>query len=709
MSARQIEKRLVSLYKRSKSPASLYFRNIERERGISLASPSFFRSYSTRNNAKSARQPRVWIKGTLLLSLGAVVGWYTYECNEIYLGNKRRPSSDTASDMLESWKATQSGGAFSQKSLGELLNSYVVFKLCQLEFLVKAAPQLIRVCETVGLGGVVEWGLRHTFFRHFCGGEEASDVVPTMHQLKAGGVGSIVDLSVESDIAASSSSDDSQDLVSSTNYQIECAKSFTALLKGSVDIAAETPGSYVAVKVTGVVPPLLLKKMTDSLILLRDAYHSVASRLSLTSGNPVTSLGIREFTQMLERLPGHSLLSEETATALFRAADKDFDGKVDWSDVANVFSFRNPMARQVFAEGPIPVHGDKTDVVYMFTASEWLLLDAAREQLFDLCRHAASKSVKIMIDAEQSYFQAAIDDFACDLQEAFNASTEPIVYNTYQLYLRDAYYRLISDYTRAHRNGHGFGVKIVRGAYMVAERERSLQYGYPDPIHKNIASTHASYHRAIDFCMDRLRETFQTPVGSLEKSYLAFQLADSNLGADEGSDKDTSSFPVMDKALSSVEFYKLYLPKTHFDKALLKSAPVPFGVVIASHNKGSILYAAEKMRLLAIPNGFSNVAFAQLMGMQDSVTFSMAANGYNLYKYLPYGPVKKVIPYLLRRAQENSSVLSGAKSDIDALTYEIRSRILPSQPYLQSSLFFGPVFRLLNGVSRKPPPSVKSM
>ena len=84
-----------------------------------------------------------------------------------------------------------------------------------------------------------------------------------------------------------------------------------------------------------------------------------------------------------------------------------------------------------------------------------------------LCRTAAEANLRIMIDAEHQYFQPAIDSIAKDMMREFNGGDVPIVYNTYQCYLKDSRFRLNADIESARRQGYKFGAKLVRGAYMV--------------------------------------------------------------------------------------------------------------------------------------------------------------------------------------------------------------------------------------------------
>ncbi len=97
-------------------------------------------------------------------------------------------------------------------------------------------------------------------------------------------------------------------------------------------------------------------------------------------------------------------------------------------------------------------------------------------------------------------------------------------------------------------------------------------------------------------------------------------------------------------------------------------------VILASHNEYSNLAAAEKLHAMNIPHNHPNVHFSQLYGMSDNITFNLAAAGYNVSKYLPFGPIRDVIPYLMRRAQENSSLNGQTNRELLLIRSELRRR-----------------------------------
>ncbi len=79
-------------------------------------------------------------------------------------------------------------------------------------------------------------------------------------------------------------------------------------------------------------------------------------------------------------------------------------------------------------------------------------------------------------------------------------------------------------------------------------------------------------------------------------------------------------------------------------------------VIVASHNEQSNLYTTQLLDQKNLPHNHEHVHFSQLYGMSDNITFNLAKSGCSVSKYLPFGPIEDVVPYLMRRAQENSSV-----------------------------------------------------
>lgn len=95
---------------------------------------------------------------------------------------------------------------------------------------------------------------------------------------------------------------------------------------------------------------------------------------------------------------------------------------------------------------------------------------------------------------------------------------------------------------------------------------------------------------------------------------------------------------------------------------------------IGTHNQISIEKAVERMKALNLKNFDNNVFFSQLYGMSDNLSFNLSKEGYNVAKYLPYGPVKVTIPYLMRRAQENTAMAGQTSRELQMVVQEMKRR-----------------------------------
>jgi proline dehydrogenase len=97
-------------------------------------------------------------------------------------------------------------------------------------------------------------------------------------------------------------------------------------------------------------------------------------------------------------------------------------------------------------------------------------------------------------------------------------------------------------------------------------------------------------------------------------------------------------------------------------------------LIVASHNEESNLLAVRLLQERGLPLNHPHVHFSQLYGMSDNITFNLAKAGCDVSKYLPFGPIRDVIPYLMRRAQENSSVSGQTGRELGLIRKELRRR-----------------------------------
>lgn len=97
-------------------------------------------------------------------------------------------------------------------------------------------------------------------------------------------------------------------------------------------------------------------------------------------------------------------------------------------------------------------------------------------------------------------------------------------------------------------------------------------------------------------------------------------------------------------------------------------------VIVASHNEYSNGLAVQLMRERGYPLNHPHVHFSQLYGMSDNITFNLAEAGCGVSKYLPFGPIQDVVPYLMRRAQENTSVGGQTGRELSLINKELKRR-----------------------------------
>jgi proline dehydrogenase len=97
-------------------------------------------------------------------------------------------------------------------------------------------------------------------------------------------------------------------------------------------------------------------------------------------------------------------------------------------------------------------------------------------------------------------------------------------------------------------------------------------------------------------------------------------------------------------------------------------------VLVGSHNEYSNLFATQLLDKKTLDKEHPHVHFSQLYGMSDNITFNLAKEGFSVSKYLPFGPIKDVIPYLMRRAEENTSIGGQTSKELALINKEIERR-----------------------------------
>ena len=130
-----------------------------------------------------------------------------------------------------------------------------------------------------------------------------------------------------------------------------------------------------------------------------------------------------------------------------------------------------------------------------------------------------------------------------------------------------------------------------------------------------------------------------------------------------------TSSPIQNDKASTDADYNLALDFCihHLDKLFF---------IVASHNEKSNLYTTQLLKENNYPLNHPHVHFSQLFGMSDNITFNLADAGCSVSKYLPFGPIADVIPYLMRRAEENSSLGGQTGRELDLIRKELKRRLV---------------------------------
>ncbi|XP_063272501.1 proline dehydrogenase 1, mitochondrial isoform X1 [Prinia subflava] len=525
--------------------------------------------------------------------------------------------------------------AFRSKSSAELLRGLVVLGLCAVEPLVQHNRELLQLCQRVLGQTLFERLMKMTFYGQFVAGEDQEAIKPLLRRNQAFGVGAVLDYSVEEDLGDGRSrtsaaekemgggekwekqyqahqgfGDHHGGVTGAHTYfyadEAKCDQHMETFLRCIDASSGSSEDGFSAIKLTALARPQFLVRFSEVLGKWRKFFHQMAAEQG-QAGRAVLDTKL-EVEKLQEALANLGIASKAESQQWFTGLGTN--GTVDLLDWNSLFDRRTKLSRPLLI--PNRMTGQLEPLLSRFSEEEELQMKRVLQRVDVLAKRAMEKGVRLMVDAEQSYFQPAISRLTVETQRRFNRS-QPIIYNTYQCYLRvrlEAYNNVTGDMELSRREGWHFGAKLVRGAYMEQERERAAQMGYEDPINPTYEKTNEMYHRCLDYVLEEI---------------------------------------------------------TRSQKA---------NVMVASHNEDTVKFTLRRMMELGIHPSDKKVCFGQLLGMCDQITFPLGQAGFPVYKYVPYGPVNEVLPYLSRRAQENRGFMQRANRERDLLWKEVKRRLL---------------------------------
>ncbi|XP_061782841.1 proline dehydrogenase 1, mitochondrial [Nerophis lumbriciformis] len=534
--------------------------------------------------------------------------------------------------------------AYKSKDNVELLRSLLVFKLCTIDVLVEKNRELMELSKKLLGQRLFEKLMKMTFYGQFVAGEDHNAIKPLIQKNQIFGVGAVLDYSVEEDLTkeeaekkemdsclsqAEKESPDAEHrekkykahrqfgdrrggVISARTYfyadEVKCdnqLETFINCIKASGGASAD---GFSAIKMTALGRPQFLLQFSEVLVKWKQFFKFLAAQQGKSE---MTTLEQKlEPEQLKESLTKLGVAAKDDIENWFTGEKLGLSGTIDMLDWNSLINDTTKISNLLMV--PNLETGQLEPFLNMFTAEEERQMKRMLQRVDVLANYAVENGVRLMVDAEQTYFQPAISRLTLEMQRKFNRE-KPIIFNTYQCYLKEAYENVTVDVELSRREGWYFGAKLVRGAYMYQERARAEEIGYEDPINPDYEATNRMYHKCLEYLLEDI---------------------------------------------------------DHSRKA---------NIMVATHNEDTVKFTLKMMNEMGLSPTENKVYFGQLLGMCDQISFPLGQAGFPVYKYVPYGPVNEVIPYLSRRAQENRGFMKGSQRERSLLWKELKRRLLGGQ------------------------------
>ncbi|XP_060763439.1 proline dehydrogenase 1, mitochondrial [Neoarius graeffei] len=543
----------------------------------------------------------------------------------------------------------QTKEAYKSKSSAELIRGLLVFKLCSYDFLVDKNKEIMDLSKKLLGQTLFEKLMKMTFYGQFVAGEDHQSIKPLIQKNRAFGVGAVLDYSVEEDltkeeaetkemescVSASEKENPGMDhrerkftahrkfgdrrdrVMSARTYfyadEVKCDQHMETFVKCIKASGGSSEDGFSAIKMTALGRPQFLLQFSEVLLKWKRFFSFLAAQQGKDTREVLEQkLDLEQLQTFLTKLGAkgdiHGWFTNEKLCS---------SGTIDMLDWNGLIDERTKISDLLMV--PNLETGHLEPLLKKFTEEEEKQMKRMLQRLDVLAKHAVENSVRLMVDAEQTYFQPAISRLTLEMQRKFNRD-KPVIFNTYQCYLKEAFENVCVDIELSRREGWCFGAKLVRGAYMHQERSRAQEIGYEDPINPDYESTSQMYHRCLDYVLEDI-------------------------------DKNGKA-----------------------------------NVMVASHNIDTVKHTIQRMSEMGLAPTDKKVYFGQLLGMCDQISFPLGQAGFPVYKYVPYGPVNEVIPYLSRRAQENRGMMKGARMERKLLWKELIRRLTHGELFYKPCL-----------------------
>ncbi|KAK2845388.1 hypothetical protein Q7C36_010242 [Tachysurus vachellii] len=538
----------------------------------------------------------------------------------------------------------QTKEAYKSKGTAELLRGLLVLKLCSYDFLVDKNKQIMDLSKKLLGQTLFEKLMKMTFYGQFVAGEDHQSIKPLIRKNRAFGVGAVLDYCVEEDLTKEEAeTKETESCVSMSDKEspgvINRERMFTAHRRGGVTSAhtyfyadevkcdqhmetflkcimasgGSSEDGFSAIKMTALGRPQFLLQFSEVLMKWKRFFSFLVTQQG-KDGQEVLErkLDLEQLQTFLKQMGGKGDIQ-----GWFTNEKLCSSGTIDMLDWNGLIDERAKISDLLMV--PNLETGQLEPLLKKFTEEDEKQMKRMLQRLDVLAKQAVQNSVWLMVDAEQTYLQPAISHLTLEMQRIFNRD-KPVIFNTYQCYLKATYENVCMDVELSKREGWCFGAKLVRGAYMQQERSRAQEIGYEDPINPDYESTSRMYHRCLDYVLEEINRNRKA------------------------------------------------------------------SVMVASHNIDTVKHTIQRMNEMGLAPTDRKVYFGQLLGMCDQISFPLGQAGFPVYKYVPYGPVNEVIPYLSRRAQENRGMMKGAQMERSLLWKELKRRLTSGELFLSPSV-----------------------
>ncbi|EPY38189.1 proline oxidase, mitochondrial precursor-like protein [Angomonas deanei] len=408
---------------------------------------------------------------------------------------------------------------FRDKSTWFLIKALAILKLCSFDYLAKNSVQIMKQVEKVaGSYLVYDLAVKRTIYAYFCAGENEAELRNTVKSLSKRGVGSVLDYAAEADTEGFTPEPGMEEapIISMSQVVNKCDVKYLAdgtlfddnmklymmsIMHASLNHPLYGPGQ-IAVKVSGMCNPQLLARINAILMSIHQSWviHFTQEEQNLRIEECRVVMGINhkhrlhitreQLKEGFARRNPNKPIDTDLYNQLVELMDPEKTGKISY------YRYKQVLTDAVVAVDPTPVQMKAAAYLPVVSDREKKLWKDVNERLELIAATGSAMSVRCMVDAEQTFYQLAIDAIVMNLQKKFNKEA-PVVYNTYQCYLTYAEDRVSNDLDRAKEYGFQWGGKIVRGAYMIQERKTAQEYNYTSPIWPDLEGTAACYQNTV--------------------------------------------------------------------------------------------------------------------------------------------------------------------------------------------------------------------